>query len=127
MNIKTFIDSNNRDLNIKTRKHAIIFENESDKNEYRVSFIFKEEQMKEVIDYIINECNYAWSNFTPKEATTFGADYSEYYDRKLDNNGYLTILDEGLWFEKPVDENSKLYQLNKAKAQSLAYDLLTYY
>lgn len=124
MDTKVFIDKNGKDLKIKSRKHGVIFENESDIDQLDVYFYFEDDDFSQVIDYIINVCNLAWDNFEPKEAYSLGTDYYDYYDRKLDNNGYLSIDDNGLYFGRPMSGEKKLYQLNKAKAQSFVYDLI---
>ena len=66
-----------------------------------------------------------WKDLNPKEATSYGSDYWEYYDRELDNNGYLSIKNGEMEFELPAYHlgNIRCYKFNKAKVQSFIYDL----
>ena len=61
----------------------------------------------------------------PKEATSDRNDYWQYYDRELDNNGYLSIKNGEMTFELPAYHlgSIRCYKFNKAKVQSFIYDL----
>lgn len=60
--------------------------------------------------------------FQLQEVTGMGNDYFEYYDRKYDNNGYLSVAkDNGIYvikIERPCLESDYFYILNKVKAQT---------
>ena len=66
-----------------------------------------------------------WKDLNPKEATSDGNDYWEYYDRELDNNGYIYIKNGEMTFELPAYHlgSIRCYKFNKAKVQSFIYDL----
>lgn len=121
MKSKTFDNG----LVVKHRRSAIILENASGKKEKEEMFEyhFTTDGFKEFADYIIEVANQAWKNITPKEATSFGSDYAEYYDKKYDANGNLRILDDGILIYAPYWSVDTLYQFNKAKVQSFIYDL----
>lgn len=111
------------DFVIKEMKNFIIFEINQDSNDYNFSFNFEEDVFSELTAYIEETCNKKWKNFEPKEANSLRSDYFEYYDRKLDNNGYLSLLNNGFKIERPSLDSLKLYQLNKARLESLIYDI----
>lgn len=95
-NIRTFKAENGLGLIIKNRKSAVIFEIEVDSNaqenkDYEFLFQFPPEDFKELLEYIEAIANKSWLNLIPKEANSMGADYFEYYDKKLDNNGYRLL------------------------------------
>ena len=84
----------------------------------------------ELINYIKSEGSYCWDNINPKEANSLSSDYDEYYDKNLDNNGGLDLInstkDDGinyLRFNAPSLTDNKLYQFNKRKFESFLYDL----
>jgi hypothetical protein len=112
-------------LVVKHRKSAIIFENASDKKEKesRFSYEFTAEGFKEFALYIEKIANEAWVNVVPKEAHSVGSDYDEYYDRKYDDNGGLSIALNGILIHAPYWSVDTLYQFNKPKIQSFIYDL----
>ena len=66
-----------------------------------------------------------WKDLKPKEATSEGSDYWEYYDRELDNNGYIYIKNGEMEFHLPAYHlgSIRCYKFNKAKVQSFIYDL----
>ncbi|MCM3179727.1 hypothetical protein [Cytobacillus horneckiae] len=121
MKVRTF----NNGLVIKHRKSAIIFENANGKeeSEKRFSYEFSKESFKGFVASIEEIANEAWSNIVPKEAHSCGSDYDEYYDRKYDNNGYLSIKENGIEIIAPYGSVDTLYQFNKPKIQSFIYDL----
>ena len=61
----------------------------------------------------------------PKEVSSYGDDYWEYYDKELDNDGRLSIKNGEMIFELPAYHlgSIRCYKFNKAKAQSFIYDL----
>lgn len=121
-NPKTFDNG----LVVKFRKSAIIFENrdgkEPDVSDFQ--FEFTDASFQEFIDYMQAAANQAWSQVTPKETNSFGSDYWEYYDKRYDNNGYLTIRNGAISVNAPHGSLDTLYQFNKAKAQAFLFDLL---
>lgn len=112
-------------LVIKHRKSAIIFENASGKKEKeeRFSYEFTDEEFKDFAAYIEKTANEAWTNVVPKETHSLGSDYDEYYDRKYDANGHLSITNTGISIIAPYWSVDTLYQFNKPKIQSFIYDL----
>lgn len=122
--MKIFLDKNDNQLIVTMNKTNIVLSSGEEFDGFNINFNFSSETFKEVRDTIVDYANKIWTNFNPKEATSEGADYYEYYDRKFDNNGYLTIRDYELMCERPIQESLKLYQLNKRKAESLVFDLL---
>ena len=121
MKVKTFENG----LVVKHRKSAIIFENANGKKEKeeRFEYRFSPEGFKEFADYIKEIANEAWTNVVSKEANSWGSDYNEYYDRKYDANGGLTLIDNGIVAYGPYWSVDTLYQFNKPKIQSFIYDL----
>lgn len=124
MKSKVFISIDNLKLIIKHRRSAVIFEmDESQMSESsRISFKFQPEIFTNLLKYIETVSHKSWTNLKPKEADSFGSDYCEYYDRKLDNNGYLSIKENTLIIERPFLKSNKLYQFNKKKMESFIYD-----
>jgi hypothetical protein len=110
---------------VKHRKSAIILENHNGKKEKegRFTYEFTKEDFKEFTSYMEKAASEAWSNITPKEATSLGSDYYEYYDRKYDDNGYLHIGENSISVDAPYWSIDTLYQFNKPKIQSFLYDL----
>ena len=66
-----------------------------------------------------------WKDLNPKEATSDGNDYWQYYDKELDNDGGLSIKNGEMRFILPAYhlESIRCYKFNKAKVQSFIYDL----
>jgi len=112
-------------LVVKHRKSAIIFENAEGKKEKeeRFEYRFSPEEFKGFADYIKEIANESWTNVVPKEAHSMGSDYDEYYDRRYDANGYLSISENGISIKAPYWSVDTLYQFNKQKIQSFIYDL----
>lgn len=125
MDVRIFETVNGGNLVVISRKSAVIFEAEETNGNQGLKFIFEfgEETFLELVDYLQTLSNKSWSNFVPSECNSCGSDYSEYYDRALDNNGYLDFRDNTLRIERPTLESTKLYQFNKKKMESFVYDL----
>lgn len=123
MNTKTFKTIDNINLVVKNNKTFVILEMEEQSDKIRFDFRFKDEVFIELINYIKKLANSLWNDFLPKEATGYRTDYYEYYDRKLDSNGYLSILSNGLLIERPCCDSLKLYQFNKGRLESFIYDM----
>lgn len=124
MNQQTFTAKSGDKLIIKNRKSAVIFELDpsSAQPELRFNFEFTTEAFMDLFAYFQTISNHSWTNIDPKEATSLGADYYEYYDRELDNNGYLSLRENALVIERPTLESLKLYQFNKKKMESFLFD-----
>lgn len=127
MDIRVFktIDSDIFDLIIKSNKSNIIFEidKNTESKDYKFLFNFTKETFCEFLQYIENISSKIWNDFTPKEPTSMSTDYNEYYDRQLDNNGYLSIRGNSLFIERPSLDSSRLYKFNKGRMESFIYDL----
>lgn len=134
-------------LIVRHRKSAVFFERETDLNigdyvspfsqdkipfiqqsELYRQYIFSKDGFKEFIAYMEQIAHEAWTNFTPKEADSLGADYEEYYDREFDSEGSLCISKYSLILygpNQPKTDNPRvrLYKFNKRKFESFIYDL----
>lgn len=112
-------------LLVKHRKSAIIFENAKGKKEKEESFTysFTDEEFNDFVSYIEKVANESWTKIVPKEANSCGSDYYEYYDRRYDDNGYLSIKGKVIDITAPYFSVDTLYQFNKPKIQSFIYDL----
>src|SRR5699024_8291815 len=116
----------NNGLVVKSRKHAIILENSSGKKERESKFIFdfnNKEDFIEFVGYIKKVADESWVNIVPKEADSMGSDYDEYYDRRYDDNGYLSVNKYKIVIHAPYWSVDTLYQFNKPKIQSFLYDV----
>ncbi|MED0946200.1 hypothetical protein [Bacillus mycoides] len=124
MESRTFTSANGLELIIKSRKSAVIFEMELSKTNgnYDFLFDFKLTNFMELLEYLEVVSNKSLNNFNQRECDSLGADYYEYYDRPLDNNGYLDISKYKLRIERPSKESGRLYQFNKKKMESFIYD-----
>jgi len=122
--VKTKVFDNG--LVVKHRKSAVILELGKDNNtDYRFVFYFKTlEEFAEFRDYTKEVATSIWTNLTPRIAESEGADYWEYYDRQLDNNGYINLFKDKICIERPSLECERLYQFNKRRMESFLYDLL---
>lgn len=129
-NCRVFKSENGLELIVRHRRSAVILEASEDtvlkiserKNKYFFKFKFSEDAMLTLLDYLLEVSNKSWKNIEPKEANSLGSDYYEYYDRKLDNNGYLDISENLIKLERPSVDSNKLYQFNKRKMESFLYD-----
>ena len=124
MESRTFTSENGLELIIKSRKSAVILEMEQSKTneEYHFTFEFNLTGFMELLEYLEVVSNKSWNAFNPRECDSLGADYYEYYDRPLDNNGCLNISNCKLKIERPSLESGRLYQFNKKKMESFIYD-----
>lgn len=125
MKQKTFEATSGVELVVKHRRSAVILElgNRPHDRQYRHRFQFDSDTWKELTAYLEAAANDAWKNLVPKEADSEGADYYEYYDKEHDNNGYLSLHPNSLHLERPVLEDTRLYQFNKRKMESFLFDL----
>lgn len=125
MNHKVFTSTSGLELIVKHRKSAVIFESNKEQTAGKkcdFTFEFTSEMFSELLEYIEEVSNKSWANLTPKECDSLGSDYYEYYDRPLDNNGYLTIKKNALFIDRPTVESERLYKFDKRKMQSFIYD-----
>lgn len=91
--------------------------------------VFTKEEFKDLIGELNTVAVEIWGDkFELKEVTSMGNDYYEYYDRKYDNNGYLSVgkyyNDFIVKIERPCKESHRFYRLNKAKAQTFINDCI---
>ncbi|AMQ66561.1 hypothetical protein BH753_gp079 [Bacillus phage Shbh1] len=123
--VRVFKSKDDLHLIIKSRKSAVILEavGVRGSDDHKIIFNFTSEDFKELFNYLMEISNKCWNNLTLKMADSIGSDYFEYYDRELDNNGYLYISSNTLKFDRPYKDSDKLYQFNKSKMQSFLYDL----
>ena len=125
MSSKEFIDKYGVNLIIESNKNNIIFKTDS-KNVKRYCYLnvyFNKEVFEELIKYTESISNKIWNDFTPKEADSISSDYAEYYDRKYDNNGCLSIRENFFRIERPCIECPYMYKFNKRRMESFMYDL----
>ena len=123
---KEFIDKYGVNLVVEHNKTNIIFKTDvkNIKNEYYLKLYFTESVFKEIVDYLENIANEIWKGFNLKVADSVSSDYVEYYDRKYDNNGYLSILKNYVFsIERPYKDIPYMYKFNKRRMESFIYDL----
>lgn len=125
MRIKEFVGKNGVNLIIENNNTNIIFktDNKNIERDYHLNIYFNKEVFEELIKYIESISNEIWKDFIPKEANSISSDYEEYYDRKYDNNGYLSIGENFFRIERPYIECPYMYKFNKRRMKSFIYDL----
>lgn len=126
MSIKEFIDENGANFIIEHNKTNIVFKTDSKniKNKYNLTLCFNNDIFKEITEYLKNISKKVWKDFEAKEANSLSSDYYEYYDRKYDNNGYLSISTENtLKIGRPCEDCPYMYKFNKRRMESFIYDL----
>ena len=125
MKIKEFLDNYNKNLIIEHNKTNIILrtDNKNIESDYYLKLYFSEQMFKEITNYLTNISNEIWKDFKPKEADSISSDYDEYYDRKYDNNGNLSIKGSQLLIERPHTDCPYMYKFNKRRMESFIYDL----
>lgn len=121
---KTFATEDCGVLIIVSAGNNIIFFTDDDDTEGR-DFIFNFDSVdfKLLYVYLSNLSFMKWPGFTPKNATSMSSDYDEYYDKELDNNGYMTIKKNRLDIARPSPDNTRLYVFTKATMQSFLFDM----
>lgn len=119
--IKTFTSVNKKVLTIIAKKHSIVLSRPVSENSI-LDFSYGE--FEELVSFLEDQSYQCWDNFKPQDVTSLGNDYSEYYDRKLKNNGYISIRKRGLEIKRPVAEENICFKFNKAKMQTFMFDLL---
>lgn len=83
---------------------------------------FNTETFKEIFHVLEEDANKVWKALVLKEVNSFGNDYYEYYDRELDNNGYLAIRNNQLTISRVFEGSKRVYQFNKQKMATFLYD-----
>lgn len=126
---KEFYDEKGVNLIIEHNKSNVTFKTD-DKNikkEYSLNCCFNENTFKEIRDYLTSISCEIWKDFNPKIANSMSSDYTEYYDKKFDSNGYLSVYEEGvISIERPSKECPYMYKFNKRRMESFMYDLNKY-
>ena len=128
MREKTFTDTKGSELIVKNRKSAVFLEIKERDNAsiegFYFNYIFSEKQLIELYNYLYEAGDKSWNNFNPDNWNSRGSDYYEYYDRDLDNNGYLSLGLHGIIkAERPSLRSNRLYKFNKLKFQAFVHDL----
>lgn len=126
MDSRTFTDIKGSELIVYSRRSAVFFElgyHDTKNIKYDFEFMYTSDQFNKFISYINDAAIKSWSNLEPKEANSISGDYFEYYDRELDNNGYLRIKGNSLRIERPSFDSTRLYKFNKKKMESFIFDL----
>lgn len=121
---KVFKSMNDLEINVKSRKCAVILELTNKKyNTYEFDFYFTDLEMNNLLKYIKEVSKEAWKDITPKECDSLKSDYWEYYDPKSDANAYLNLQGNRLMVERLELESKELYKFNKRRMQSFLYDI----
>ncbi|EJF02183.1 hypothetical protein [Liquorilactobacillus mali] len=86
---------------------------------------FSIDKSKDILNFIYKGALSVWKDFKPREAFSEGSDYDEFYDKKTDNNGYLSVNNQKLNFSREYLQGKTLlwYRFNKAKCQSFIFDI----
>lgn len=100
-----------------------------DSEKMREEIEFTKEEFKNFVEELKSKAITIWKDsFELKEITSMGNDYWEYYDRKYDNNGYLSVGKRTnsymVTIERPSEDSHRFYQLNKAKSQTFINDCI---
>ncbi|WP_142415429.1 hypothetical protein [Hathewaya massiliensis] len=124
MNKKIFKTIDDLELIVINRRSAVIFQigNTNEEGKFDFSLKFNSDIFKELFEHLKEVSDKSWSDISPKEADSLGADYCDYYDRQLDSDGSLLIRKDMLRISRPALESNKLYQFNKRKMESFLYD-----
>lgn len=123
MEKRVFEDEHGRKLIVRvTRSNIQIHTERKDILDYRFYL-----DNIDLLKFLKEQAEKVWKSFTPREADSFGADYSEFYDKETDSNGYLNVGEEVLVFESTSKETTLLYQFNKRKMESFIYDMESWF
>lgn len=114
-------------IEIKKLKTNIELHVNSEKMREQIEFT--KEEFKNFVDELKGKAITVWKDkFELKEISSMGNDYWEYYDRKYDNNGYLSVGKRTngymVTIERPCEDSHRFYQLNKAKSQTFLNDCI---
>ena len=125
---KEFIDIYGTNLIVEHNGTNILLktDNKNIERNYYLKLYFSKDVFKEITKCLESISKDMWKDFNSKEADSISSDYEEYYDRKYDNNGYLTIKEGFLSIERPCETCPYMYKFNKRKMESFIYDLNKY-
>lgn len=119
-----FKSDNGIGLVIKSKKGSLVIEQEDQSSkEKHIAAKFSPESLHRFTELLQEQALLAWPELHPRNATSSGSDYWEYYDKELDNNGYLSIRSNNLIIEKPWPDSPVLYRFTKRKMESFIFDL----
>lgn len=126
---KIFSSMEGYNLAIRNSRKTILLELKNyiinkDKKRFLFELHFEEKVFKELEKYLYDIAKETWEDFIPKEADCMRADYTEYYSRKYDNNGYLYLRENSLKIDRPSVEDMTLYKFNKRRMESFIYDII---
>ena len=127
--IKEFYDEKGINLIIEHNKSNVTFKTDDNniEKEYNLNCCFNENTFKEIRDYLTSISCDIWKDFKPKIADSMSSDYTEYYDKKFDSNGYLSVYEGGIiLIERPSNDCPYMYKFNKRRMESFIYDLNKY-
>lgn len=127
--IKEFCDEKGVNLIIEHNKSNIIFKTDDKniKNNYDLYLCFDRSTFEEINHFLESISKDIWIGFNPREANSISSDYAEYYDKKYDNDGYLSVYEGGIFkIERPSEECPYMYKFNKRRMESFIYDLNKY-
>ncbi|KRL08005.1 hypothetical protein [Liquorilactobacillus hordei] len=89
---------------------------------------FSIDKSKDILNFIYKGALSVWKDFKPKETFSEGSDYYEFYDKKTDNNGYLSVsfANQKISFDRRYLQGETLlwYRFNKAKCQSFVFRVM---
>lgn len=127
-NVNEIISNNGYTIVIKDRKSSVILEiaEFTPNKDYDCRLDFDKESFGQMVDLMEQAAYRSWAGLEPKEATSVGSDYDEYYDKEFDNNGYLSIGSKGSYrlnMSRPWKESNRFYKFNKSKMAAFIYDL----
>lgn len=93
-----------------------------------ISFDFTKHEYFVFYRQLLQIAQETWPDLVLKEVTSFGNDYTEYYDKEFDNDGSASIGAAGIAFWPPAPhlESNRLYRFTKAKIQTYLYELKKY-
>lgn len=145
MKTQLFTDKNGQELIVKRRKSAIFFEAKTDIDkpnsygdkhkefidihELHKLFEFTQEEFERFVAHCQSIATDSWKNFEPKDATSEGSDYDDYYDRDFDNNGSLSVYNGIVSIQGPYTQLKsdgdiiRLIKFKKRTFESFVYDL----
>lgn len=122
---RTFISTDKMWIQVISKKSTVLVKiHEKDSLDEKNSLTVISGDMFDYFKEFIKEAaEDAWGNLKPKEASSMGANYYEYYDKELDNKGYLSIKGKEIHFERPQKDHRRVYKFNKRKMESFLFDL----
>ena len=116
---------NGKDLIIEKNKKNILFKADAENLKgYRLKVCFEREDFIRMINQISDIAKELWGDIQPKEITCVRDDYTEYYDKKYDDNGYLTIDNYILKLEVSSLDAPYVYKFNKKRVETFIYDCI---